>query len=296
MKDIVESHDNTAQDMEVSWAAFHASNIENDSGNPTDISSLLPLFAEKSNSPAMIRHTMNIIKQNVEFLNPGQTPVIAFDQPLFALAKQIQWNWPTTYGEGKIVVVFGGLHIEMAAFKTIGDWLDESGWTSAFAEAGVASPGTADSFLKASHLTRTRHAHQITASSLSILMHRAYDEYGKSLAADEMPQAFEAWRNKRIAESPQFNYWSTTLEFELTILSFVRSLREGNFKLYIEALDQLMPWFFALDHLHYSRWLPVHLHDMIHLGSMHPDVAAQFQCGNFVIKKTHRSNIFFHSH
>ena len=116
----------------------------------------------------MIRHVMDIVKQKVGFLNPGQTPVIAFDQPLYALAKHIQWNWSNIYGEDKVVIMFGGIHIEMTALRTIGDWLEESGWTSALVEAGIASPDTADSFLKASHLTRTRHA-QVTASSLYIL-------------------------------------------------------------------------------------------------------------------------------
>ena len=32
---------------------------------------------------------MNIVMQATEYLNPGQVPVVAVDQPLFALAKQI---------------------------------------------------------------------------------------------------------------------------------------------------------------------------------------------------------------
>jgi len=88
--------------------------------------------------------------------------VITADQPLYALAKQIQWHWPEKYGEDKLVVMFGGLHIEMTALKSIGTLLKDSGWTSALVEAGVASPGTADSFLSASNITRTRQGHQIT--------------------------------------------------------------------------------------------------------------------------------------
>ena len=68
----------------------------------------------------MIRHAMDIVRQNVDFLNPGQTPVIAFDQPLYALAKQIQWNWPNIYSKDKVVIMFGGI-LEMAALSTIGD-------------------------------------------------------------------------------------------------------------------------------------------------------------------------------
>ena len=91
---------------------------------------------------------------------------MAFDQPLFALTKQIQWKWPKTHGEGKLVVMFGGLHIEMAALKTLGDWLQGSRWTPALSQAEIATVGTTDSFLLASHITRTRRAQQITASCL----------------------------------------------------------------------------------------------------------------------------------
>ena len=81
---------------------------------------------------------MKKIRDTVAFLNPGQTPVIAADQPLYALLKQIQWEWPE-YGEDKFVIMFGGLHIEMAALKSLGTLLEDSGWTSAIVEAGLAS-------------------------------------------------------------------------------------------------------------------------------------------------------------
>ncbi|KAJ8385807.1 hypothetical protein AAFF_G00181630 [Aldrovandia affinis] len=106
----------------------------------------------------MIRHSMDVVKNAVEHLNPGQTPVVTFDQPLFALAKQIQWKWPESYGEDQIVVMFGGLHIEMVALKTLGDWLQGSGWVQALVQAEIATAGTADSFLRASHVLRTRRA------------------------------------------------------------------------------------------------------------------------------------------
>ena len=60
-----------------------------------------------------IQHSMNIVKETTEFLNPGQIPVICMDQPLFALAKQVQWANPHVFGEDKFIVMMGGLHIEM---------------------------------------------------------------------------------------------------------------------------------------------------------------------------------------
>ncbi len=56
----------------------------------------------------------------------------------------------------------------------LGDYLADSGWTEALLEAGIATSGTADSFLKASHLTRTRHAHQVSISALTKLQHQTF--------------------------------------------------------------------------------------------------------------------------
>ena len=77
------------------------------------------------------------------------------DQPLYAVAKQIQWSWPDTYGEDHFIVMLGGLHVEMAALKTLGNLQEGCGRTEALVQAGVATSGTADSFLKASYVTRT---------------------------------------------------------------------------------------------------------------------------------------------
>ena len=68
-----------------------------------------------------------IIIKAVEHLNPGQAAVIEFDQPLYALLKQIQKRYPDTMGEDKLVVMLGGLHIQLAVLKAVGSWLLGSG-------------------------------------------------------------------------------------------------------------------------------------------------------------------------
>ena len=118
--------------MKLSWAAYHASQPEQNEQSIPDMTSLLPLFKEEAKSAAVIRHSFNVVKNAVRHLNPGQIPIIAFDQPLYALAKLIQWYWPDAYGEDKALVMFGGLHVEMTALKAIGKWLEGSGCTSAY--------------------------------------------------------------------------------------------------------------------------------------------------------------------
>lgn len=86
------------------------------------IVTLLPMFTENAHSLAMIAHSMKVIKAAVQYLNSLQTPVIALDQPLYALAKQVQWTIPE-FDEDKFLAMMGGLHIEMASLKMLGKWL-----------------------------------------------------------------------------------------------------------------------------------------------------------------------------
>ena len=37
---------------------------------------------------------------------------------------------------------------------------------------------------------------------------------------------------------------------------------EKKFKLYIKVLEELTPLFFAMNHVNYARWMPVHIRDM----------------------------------
>ena len=67
----------------------------------TAITALLQVFREHANTPAMIHHAMLLIQQQTKHLNLGHTPVITADQPLFALAKKIQWLKSDVLGENK---------------------------------------------------------------------------------------------------------------------------------------------------------------------------------------------------
>ena len=275
--------------LQISWAAFHANKLLPNRENQLSRSSLLPLFQEEAASAAMICHAIDVITKAVNFLPQGQVPVLACDQPLYTIAKEIQWNFPTVYGEKKLLVMFGGFHTELAALKALGSWIEDSGWTSVLVQAGVTTPGTADSFLKASHVSRTRHAHHVTAAALYFLMDKAYKTYREGVDEGEEPKSFSDWRKQAGLKSPQFHYRSLTLHFQHTILIFVRSLREGNFQLYKDACKSLAPWFFALNRTHYARWLPVHIRDMECLETEILAIAAEFKNGNSVVNKTNRA-------
>ena len=148
-------------------------------------------------------------------------------------------------------------------------------------QANVATPGTADSFLRVTHVTRTRRAHQITASSLYHLLQKAYLAYCSSLGEERNQLSLEIWCSSKAKLYPQFKFWLLILQLELAVLVYVRAITEGDFKLYLEALTKDCSLVLLV-----GPWIPVHLTDMVTLKDVHPKVFAEFLKGNFVVKKT----------
>ena len=172
---------------------------------------------------------------------------MAIDQLLFALAKQIQRQWPDTNGEDKFIVMFDGLHIEMAALKLHGHLLRGSGRTGALSEAEIATSGTADSFLLASSVAKTRQAHLITACALYDLMKSAFhNSEGQFDDEDRELQAFRDWYNIREKQNPQFQFWGSILNLELLVFCFVHAYLESDFQLYEGYFSELIPYFLRL--------------------------------------------------
>ncbi|CAH3186451.1 unnamed protein product, partial [Porites evermanni] len=130
--------------------------------------------------------------------------------------------------------MLGGLHVEMALWSTLGDLLDKSGWTAVLSEAEVALSGVADSFLKATHLTRTRHAHQVTTLALNKLEREAFSQ-----CLDET--SMSTWEEVRKRRSPRFLFWDSIIEYETLVSLVVRAQRQHNFNLYVAALGDLVP-------------------------------------------------------
>jgi len=73
------------------------------------------------------------------------------------------------------------------------------------------------------------------------------------------------------------------LELEVLVLVYVRSVRQGSLIMYLDALTELVPWFHALAHTHYVRWIPVHLKDIAKLTTKHPDVSRKFGEGQVIL-------------
>ena len=260
----------------VSFSAFYASQLP-----PTkpsrDISTLLPLLNESINSPAMVSHCFKVISKIVQELNPLQPTVITVDQPVYAIAKQVQWSKPEDYKD--VVVMMGPLHIKMTFLNATGNWLEGSGWVDVFERARLTTVGRIDSFLKDSKVKRSRYAHQVSLASLVKLAKDGFESQSEYSNCNK-------WKKNRCAHSSTANYWFTVIDLEILLFIFIRSLREGNFSLFVMSLKNIAPWMFALDHIHYARWLPVFLEDLEQMKNANNPVVDQFNKGFFTVNKT----------
>lgn len=215
----------------ISWAAYHAVHSQLPSFRTR--SHMLPLLTESSNSPTTMFHSMKIICFITENLNPGQTPVMVVDQPLFTLAKRLQWKFNDTYiAEDRFLVMLGAMHIEKMLWTVSGDWLDGSGWTTAITNSCVATSGTAQSLIGASHICRTRYVHQVSVTALYTLLRKAYHKYIQSMQdestastqpADVTAQCtLQEWIQQKRASQPQADFWFKSVELDLLILQVKR--------------------------------------------------------------------------
>ena len=58
---------------------------------------------------------MTVVVHITSTTKNGQPAVItADDQLVYAICKSIHWTYPQLYGEDRMVLMMGGLHIEMA--------------------------------------------------------------------------------------------------------------------------------------------------------------------------------------
>ena len=218
--------------------------------------------------------------ETINYLNSGQTAVGGLVQPLYAIAKRIQWLLPNEYGHRKVVLMLGALHIEMVMLGCLEDLLEDSGWTVALSNSGITSPG--NDALLTGHVVKTKYMHQMTAFTLHQLMVSSYDKFIESKSSTDPPN-FSEWKTIMESAYPQFQFWSIVLNMQLDYLNFLRSIGTGDLNLSMVSLERILPWIFAFDHIHYSRWLPFHYQDMETLRKNNNVIYEEFvNNGNFV--------------
>ena len=254
LKYLFEKLDGNKQGENIHWAAYHASK-SNGLQREKVINAVLPLLYEAAHSAAMILHDLNIVIMTTNFLNPGQMPVVCFDQPLYAIGKQIQWRYPEEYGVRKILLIMGGLHIEKQLEQILGSYFNGSD----LLVLSTVMSNCDKAFLAGSHISKTRYIYQVIVAALHGLQMEAFTA---SKAND-----VQIWISEKNSTNAYFKYCSLGIELILKFLVYIRSIREANFELFIDCLMEWVVWFFVFDHHNYARYVPVQSADFSHIKS-----------------------------
>ena len=271
-------HTALSSDLCKSWAQHHAAKNRCDSSY-TGINAILPIISNEVHKIETQHHCMTITKDTINKLNPGQTPLDVSDQPVYALSKTIQWRFNNQFGQGEYFVMFGALHIEKSLLVIHEDIIKCSGLKQILQENELSVVGTVV-IVNVNDIKKARYCIQVCACAIYKKLKEAHKESNSILPVMD-------WLQKvRSNQSEMSFYWNIILHVEVSILVFIRSIREGNFTLYKQSLWSLMKWYFALDHYNYARWLTVHLFDLTCLEFTCPDIYNEFMKGNFTYQKT----------
>ena len=100
-------------------------------------------------------------------------------------------------------------------------------------------------------------------------------------------ETMELWiENQKV--NPMFDSWFNVLGSIKIVFLIIRSFREANIDLLVAFLELMVPLFFSLHQVHYSRWVSVFIQDLKLLPVKLPSLYDEFNNGNFVVNT--RSN------
>ena len=130
-----------------------------------------------------------------------------------------------------------------------------------------------------------RYVHQVFLLAGSILE----NEIIEGLQASDSVGQNDEWVASMRNESRQFAYWSLVLDLDMFHCGFVRS-SEREILIFVSKLlmNYVADYLFSTKPLYYSRWLTVHVKDMVQLQHKHPEILQEFRRGNFVVQKSEK--------
>ena len=92
------------------------------------------------------------------------------------------------------------------------------------------------------------------------------------------------YRKKHIIQDNiNARYWFQVIELESLLFAFIKRLKDADFALFVKRLNDITPWMFTLDHIHYAlQQIPLN----------HPSIFEAFEKGYFIVKSSSQRKFF----
>lgn len=86
--------------------------------------------------------------------------------------------------------------------------------------------------------------------------------------------------DKANEKKPLFKVMRHYMRKVMEMLTFIKSVRTGDWELHLRALEKFTRYFFAQDQINYARMMPVYIAEMDSLKLTDPGIIKEFQQGN----------------
>ena len=234
--------------------------------------------------------------------------VCVFDQAIYSKAAEIKWREPEKFAN--CILMMGIFHLLMTYMSILNKRFADAGLCDTLLQSSIVAEGSIHRALSGKHYNRGIRLYKLFYEALMRLLLSDIDQAAdkqitsmlgqissaESLNTDflstvEESQHFEMYFNRFIEIKKQLRskenehtlqrFWVSFLDMMDTLLNTIYAVRCGNWDLLLESIRDIIPFFFAYDHINYARYTTVMLADMLSLPDKFPDVYSEFEKGNF---------------
>ena len=278
----------------------------------------LPIFPHPITKIETVYSLLQNCASIAALLKQKTLPVIC-DEGVYHLVTKIYLQQPDVFE--RIFPFLGGFHLTKSALRCAGKFVRGSGVEDAYIECNIFGPKTVEAVMSGSHYYRSFDGLMMLGDALTKLKMEAFwkekstNDYSIAIQKLEQLQCalvqksktestiliselqtckevkrlmddIEAFSIKCGENSAQCKFWLNFVKIMDTIKDFVRSERDGDFFLNMNALERILPIFLGCDAVNYLRYGSFHLELLKRAKTTHPELYDSFIRKNFVVKRT----------
>ena len=296
------------------WSAFNAIVSANESA-VTNVG-YCPCIPSTPTEYSTVYTVMKTVQKMMKRLNQKHS-VITFDEAIYCKAKEVQWRCKDEFSN--TVLRLGGFHTALTFMAVIGKRYEESGLEDLLIESDLYGSQTVSRILKGKTYNKGVRAFKLvmealcrirlSALSAEITDKSVFDNYldlisqlQKAIVSEDQASCtriltaigqesdtilyhLNEFRRRSRTVSDTFAFWDDFISMVEILLRFVRAERDGLWELHLEAVSEMLPYFFAYDRINYARWATIYYSDMKSLADKAPEVFEEFVAGNHPVKR-----------
>lgn len=213
-----------------------------------------------------------------------------------------------------VFICFGPFHINMTYFACLGYLITSSGGPEILCNSGVLAQGSLNGFISGKHYNRCKRLHIVLATALQNLHFQRFIEENNiqvdvvcrqlkkitdeaadckgdfeddSLLNDLVKQYDEYSEGTRCGTyGATAQFWFSYIDLVQIYKLFDRACRTNDVNLFIYALGQMIPVFFAVHRPNYARWMVLYHQNLMNMDVTHPGARDTLSKGALSIRRT----------